>query len=69
MELFPQAYIRAVAAQAGFQVTRDESDTGLDGMLIGDTGRRPVIGFQAKSTSQEILSGGYLHFPTADTEL
>ena len=63
MELFSLAYIRAVAAQAGYQVTRDETDTGLDGMLIGDAGSRPVIAFQAKSTSRDIRTGDHLRFP------
>ncbi len=63
MELFSLAYIRAVAAQAGYQVTRDETDTGLDGMLIGGIGSRPVIAFQAKSTSRDIRTGDHLRFP------
>lgn len=63
MEQFSLAYIRAVVARAGYQVTRDEVDTGLDGMIKGDTGRRPRMEFQAKSTADDIRRGGYLHFP------
>ena len=64
MEQFSLAYIRAVAANAGCQVTRPEVDTdSVDGVLMTDFGRRPRIDFQAKSTSQNILSGNNLHFP------
>ena len=63
MELFSLAYIRAVAAQAGYQVTRDETDTGLDGMLKSDTGLRAAVEFQAKSTSRDIRAGDHLRFP------
>ena len=54
MEQFSLAHIRAVAARAGYQVTRDETDTGLDGTLRGDGPGRPRIDFQAKSTSVDI---------------
>ena len=63
MELFSLAYIRAVSAQAGYQVTRDETDTGLDGMLKADTFHRAAIEFQAKSTSRDIRAGERLRFP------
>lgn len=63
MEQFSLAHIRAVAAQAGFQVTRDETDTGLDGMIKGDGPGRPRIEFQAKSTSTDVRRGDSLHFP------
>jgi hypothetical protein len=54
MEQFSLAYIRAVAAQAGYQVTRPETDTGIDGTLMDDAGRRSRIDFQAKSTADDI---------------
>ena len=64
MEQFSLAYIRAVAANAGCQVTRPEVDTdSVDGVLMASFGRRPRIDFQAKSTSQDVLSGNSLHFP------
>ena len=63
MELFSLAYIRAVAAQAGYQITRPETDTGIDGTIVGDTGHRPKIDFQAKSTSADIRRGGQLYYP------
>ncbi len=63
MEQFSMAHIRAVAARAGYQLTRDETDTGLDGTLKGDGPGRPRIDFQAKSTSVDIRIDGHLHFP------
>ena len=64
MEQFSLAYIRAVAAQAGCQVTRPEPDTdSVDGVLMSGFGRRPRIEFQAKATSRDILRDGSLHFP------
>lgn len=63
MEQFSLAHIRAVAAQAGYQVTRDETDTGLDGTLKGDGPGRPRMEFQAKSTSVDIRRGDHLHYP------
>ena len=63
MEQFSLAHIRAVAAQAGYQVTRDETDTGLDGTLKGDGPGRPRMEFQAKSTSLDIRHGDHLHYP------
>ena len=62
-EQFSLAYIRAVAAQAGYQITRPELDSdSVDGMLIADFGRRPRIDFQAKATSQQIVRGDNIHF-------
>ena len=63
MEQFSLAHIRAVAAQAGYQVTRDETDTGLDGMLKGDGAGRPRMEFQAKSTATDVRRGDNLHYP------
>ncbi len=62
-EQFSLAYIRAVAAQAGYQITRPELDSdSVDGTLIADFGRRPRIDFQAKATSQQIVQGDNIHF-------
>ena len=63
MEQFSLAHIRAVAAQAGYQVTRPETDTGIDGTLMDDAGRRSRIDFQAKSTADDIQRDRRLHFP------
>ncbi len=62
-EQFSLAYIRAVAAQAGYQISRPELDNdSVDGTLIADFGRRPRIDFQAKATSQQIKRGDNIHF-------
>ncbi len=64
MEQFSLAYIRAVAASAGYQMVRPEPDTdSLDGILMSDFGSRPRIEFQAKATAQDIVRSGNLHFP------
>ena len=64
MEQFSLAYIRAVAADAGYQVTIPAVDAdSVDGVLMANFGRRPRIDFQAKSTSQDILRENGLHFP------
>ena len=58
------AYIRAVAATVGYQVTRPEPDVdSVDGVLMASFGRRPRIEFQAKATTQDILRGDALRFP------
>ena len=63
-EQFSLAYIRAVAAQAGCQTIRWEDDhNSVDGTLRADFGRKVVqMDFQAKATSQQIVSGKNIHF-------
>lgn len=64
MEQLSLAYIRTVAAKAGFQVTRPELDIdSVDGVLMADFGRRPRVDFQAKSTTRDVLGDDALHFP------
>ncbi len=64
MEQFSLAYIRAVAATAGYQVIRPEPDVdSVDGVLMASFGRRPRIEFQAKATARDILRADSLHFP------
>ena len=64
MEQLSLAYIRAVAANAGYQVTRPELDVdSVDGVLMASFGRRPRIEFQAKATTQDILRDDELRFP------
>ena len=64
MEQFSLAYVRAVAAAGGYQVTRPEPDIdSVDGVLMSGLGRRPRIDFQAKATSQDLLQSGTIHFP------
>ena len=64
MEEFSLAYISAVAAQAGYQVTRPKVDLdSVDGVLMASFGRRPRIEFQAKATARDMLRADSLHFP------
>ena len=64
MEQLSLAYIRAVAADAGYQVTRPELDTdSVDGILMTDSGRRARIEFQAKATARDVVRESHIHFP------
>ncbi|MCY4652548.1 MAG: DUF4365 domain-containing protein [Dehalococcoidia bacterium] len=64
MEQFSIANIGAVAAQAGFRTGAVYPDLdSMDGIFVGDSGRRPRVEFQLKATSQDILRDGVLHFP------
>ena len=64
MEQLSLAYIRTVAANVGYQVTRPEPDVdSVDGVLMASFGRRPRIDFQAKATTQDISRGTELRFP------
>jgi hypothetical protein len=61
---FSLAYIGAVAAHAGYQVTEPHVDKdSLDGILIGQEGRRPMIGFQAKATGRDVLKPEHVAYP------
>jgi hypothetical protein len=63
MSRFSLAYIAAVAAHAGYQVTEPPIDKdSIDGILISQEGRRPMIGFQAKATGQDILKEDHVAF-------
>lgn len=63
MEQRSLAVIRAVAADAGYQVVEPVTDVdSVDGILMADFGRRLRIEFQAKSTSQDILKDESLRF-------
>ncbi len=60
---FSLSYIEAVASHAGFQVVEPKVDEdSVDGILMGDFGKRPRIEFQAKATSQNILRPDGVHF-------
>ena len=64
MEQRSLVVVRAVAADAGFQVVRPEPDVdSVDGVLMSSFGLRPRIEFQAKSTSQDVMHGDSLRFP------
>ncbi len=61
---FSLAYIGAVAARAGYQVCEPVvDDDSVDGILIGQAGRRPRIEFQAKASSRQLLQEQHLAFP------
>ena len=64
MEQLSLSYIRAVAANAGYNVTRPETDMdSVDGLIASDSGQRPRIEFQAKATTRDVLRAGEVHFP------
>jgi hypothetical protein len=63
-ERFSLAYISAVAAHAGYkflEATPPDKDS-IDGFLIGQEGRRPMIAFQAKATGRDVLTDTDLIF-------
>ena len=63
-ERFSLAYINAVAARAGYQVVEPPVDRdSVDGILMGDFGRRPRVDFQAKATSRDLARGDSITFP------
>ena len=63
MELLSLSYIRAVAADAGYQVTRPETDTdSIDGTLSSGVGRRAKIDFQAKASTRDLVHGNLIRF-------
>jgi hypothetical protein len=62
--LFSLAYIAAVAARAGYQIVEPRIDKdSVDGILMGDEGRRPRIEFQAKATARGILKATHVTYP------
>ena len=64
MEQRSLVVVRAVAADAGYQVVRPEpDDDSVDGILMARFGRRPRIEFQAKATARNMVRGDSLHFP------
>jgi hypothetical protein len=63
-ERFSLAYIAAVAAKAGFDLTEPKVDVdSVDGTLIAHAGRRPRIDFQAKATARDVLDDEMLRYP------
>ena len=62
--LLSLAYIAAVAARAGYQIVEPRLDKdSVDGILMGDEGRRPRVEFQAKATARGILKTAHLAYP------
>ena len=64
MEQLSFAYVRAVAAQAGYSVIDNiyPDQDSVDGSIKADWGRRPQIDFQAKATTQDIARPDALAF-------
>ena len=63
-ERFSLAYINAVASQAGYQMVEPPVDRdSVDGVLMGDFGRRPRIEYQAKATARDVIHGRNIAFP------
>ena len=64
MERLSLAYVRAVAANAAYQVMIPEvDDDSVDGVLIARSRGRPRIDFQAKATTQDVQTGSDIHYP------
>lgn len=67
-EAFQSAYVRALAAQAGFNVGGfDVDDDSVDLSLrarnfVGARNRSPIIEFQLKCSSQDLISGPVIKF-------
>ena len=64
MEQLSFAYVRAVAAQAGYSVIDNiyPDLNSMDGLIKADWGNRPQIDFQAKATKQDIVRPDTLAF-------
>ena len=63
-ERFSLAHINAIAARAGYQMVEPPVDgDSIDGVLMGDFGRRPRIEFQAKATARDVVHGNHIAFP------
>lgn len=64
MEEFSRAYIAAVSAHAGFQISRPGvDDDSVDGIILSKQGKRPRIEFQVKSTGQNLFRDENIAFP------
>ena len=61
-EMFSIAYINAVAARVGLELSQIQYDVdGVDGMLVSSVGTAPQVNFQAKSTSRrEVWRGDHI---------
>jgi hypothetical protein len=64
-ERFSLAYIRAVAAHAGYLVTEPDGPdkVSVDGLILSDEGRQPIIAFQAKATTRTVGHSTDISFP------
>src|SRR5688572_30823773 len=64
-ERFSLAYISAVAAHAGFLVTEPDGPDkiSIDGLIMSDEDRQPIVAFQAKATTRNVGRGIDISFP------
>lgn len=63
-EQFSLAYIRAVAARAGYQALRPEVDVAsVDGQIMADYEAKPLIYLQAKSTARNVVHAETVNYP------
>ena len=63
-EHLSRAYIQAVAAQSDVKIGNWSYDShSVDGTLRWEDGRRPMIDFQAKASSRDVVRGDTIHFP------
>lgn len=64
-ERFSLAYISAVAAHAGFLVTEPDGPdkVSIDGWIMSDEDRQPIVAFQAKATTRNVGRGAEVGFP------
>jgi hypothetical protein len=64
-ERFSLAYISAVAAHAGFLVTEPDGPdkVSVDGWIMSDEDRQPIVAFQAKATTRSVGLGADISFP------
>lgn len=67
-EKFSDAYLQAVAAVAGYGLSKPNPDTDSVDWIIsargaGDTLRRPRLEVQLKCSAQDIIRETHLHFP------
>lgn len=57
------AFVRAIAARAGYELIESEIDIdSIDGTLKCTCGKRPQIDFQAKATSQDVVRDRHVVF-------
>lgn len=63
MEEFSRAYVLAVAAAAGFAFQlRSQDQDSIDLTLLADSGRRPSLDIQLKSTGTKLPAGATFPF-------
>ena len=69
-ERFSLAFIEAIASQAGYHIVEPRLDQdSVDGILMGDSGSRPRIDFQAKANSRDVLRETHLNLSPTGKEL